>query len=98
MLDDGLEIGVWLYFPDDERLFGTQSSSLMDDVGENGAGSALYQQWEEFAIIATNLLEKIESFSEGVQRTSLSPSLPMNQLNISSDKSRLNPWEEIKQN
>lgn len=83
---------------DDERLFGARESVTVDESQANKNGNTFYQQWEEFAVIATNLLEKIETYMEGIHQSSLHQALPINQLNISpgtSSEKRFNHWEEI---
>lgn len=49
---------------DEERLFGIPEG---EDVDEITANSPEYQQWEQFAEVATNLLEKIEKYLETLQ-------------------------------
>ncbi|KAJ1528630.1 hypothetical protein ONE63_007025 [Megalurothrips usitatus] len=92
-------VEVLVDFLDDERLFGTRDSTFSDAKAESGNGIVgIYQQWEEFAVIATNLLEKIETFTDGAQQHSLPQALSMNQLNINSNTASeqiLNQWEEI---
>jgi hypothetical protein len=46
---------------DEERLFGIAEGT---EVNEELATSEHYQLWEEFAGVATNLLEKMESFMD----------------------------------
>lgn len=49
---------------DEERLFGVTEE---EEVDESVASRPEYQQWEEFATVATNLLEKIEKYLESLQ-------------------------------
>lgn len=49
---------------DEHRLFGVVEDEEMD---ESVANSPEYQQWEHFAGVATNLLEKIEQYLESLQ-------------------------------
>lgn len=49
---------------DEERLFGIPEG---EDVDEVTANSPEYQQWEQFAEVATDLLEKIEKYLETLQ-------------------------------
>jgi hypothetical protein len=51
------------YIADEERLFGVVEGT---DVSEALATSEHYQMWEEFAGVATNLLEKIETFLDSL--------------------------------
>ncbi|XP_014251201.1 armadillo repeat-containing protein 2 [Cimex lectularius] len=49
---------------DEEKLFGvTEGSEVPDRISE----SAEYRLWEQFANVATNLLEKIEQYLENLQ-------------------------------
>ena len=89
---------LFCFDADDEQLFGVRENLNFDESQPNENVNAIYQQWEEFAVIATNLLEKIETYMESIHQGSLHQSLPMNQLNISpsaSSEKRFNPWEEI---
>ncbi|KAK3926675.1 Armadillo repeat-containing protein 2 [Frankliniella fusca] len=91
-------VEVLVDFLDDERFFGARNFASADDSSDatNGMMST-YQQWEEFAVIATNLLEKMESYRERTQQTGLPHSLPMNQLNINANAAEMrgSQWEEI---
>lgn len=51
------------YIADEERLFGVVEGT---DVNEALATSEHYQMWEEFAGVATNLLEKMETFLDSL--------------------------------
>lgn len=51
------------YIADEERLFGVVEGT---EVNEALATSEHYQMWEEFAGVATNLLEKIETFLDSL--------------------------------
>lgn len=53
-----------LLISDEERLFGVVEDG---EVEEAVANSPEYQQWEQFAGVATNLLEKIEQYLESLQ-------------------------------
>lgn len=55
---------IFVFSIDEERLFGIQEG---EDVDEVTANSQEYQQWEQFAEVATNLLEKIEKYLETLQ-------------------------------
>jgi hypothetical protein len=48
---------------DEERLFGVVEGT---EVNEALAASGHYQMWEEFAGVATNLLEKMEIFLDSL--------------------------------
>jgi hypothetical protein len=48
---------------DEERLFGVVEGT---EVNESLATSEHYQMWEEFAGVATNLLEKMEIFLDSL--------------------------------
>ncbi|XP_034238749.1 armadillo repeat-containing protein 2 isoform X2 [Thrips palmi] len=89
-------VEVLVDFLDDERLFGTRDFIAENNSNEN-ALSGIYQQWEEFAVIATNLLEKIETYMDGIQQHSLPPDLSTGQHN-SVISSSANQWEEIPAN
>lgn len=53
-----------IYDTDEERLFGVVEEG---EVDVSVASSHDYQQWEQFAAVATNLLEKIEQYLESLQ-------------------------------
>ncbi|KAE8751573.1 hypothetical protein FOCC_FOCC001820 [Frankliniella occidentalis] len=93
-------VEVLVDFLDDERLFGAKNSTSTNDSSINDTGNgtiSTYQQWEEFAMIATNLLEKMESHIESSQQIVLPHSLSMNQLTINANATdlRKSQWEEI---
>jgi hypothetical protein len=46
---------------DEEKLFGVQEGQ---EVPEHIAKTQTYQMWDEFASVATNLLERLESFMD----------------------------------
>ena len=54
----------FFFLLDEEHLFGVSEGS---EVPEAIASSGEYQSWEQFATVATNLLEKIEQFLESLQ-------------------------------
>ncbi|PNF40949.1 hypothetical protein B7P43_G08853 [Cryptotermes secundus] len=56
-------LGILVDFLDEERLFGVVEGT---DVNEALATSEYYQMWEEFAGVATNLLEKMETFLDSL--------------------------------
>ncbi|XP_049839067.1 armadillo repeat-containing protein 2 isoform X1 [Schistocerca gregaria] len=51
---------------DEERLFGVVEGT---ETAEAVAESLSYQQWEEFAGVATNLLEKIETYLDSLENS-----------------------------
>lgn len=52
-----------LFFADEERLFGIVEDGEID---ESITERKDYQLWEDFAGVATNLLEKIEQYLESI--------------------------------
>lgn len=86
-------LGAYL---DDERLFGTRDFIAENNSNENVL-AGIYQQWEEFAVIATNLLEKIETYMDGMQQHPLPQGLAPDQHSITTSSSS-NQWEEIPAN
>lgn len=89
-------VEVLVDFLDDERLFGTRDFIAENNSNENVL-AGIYQQWEEFAIIATNLLEKIETFMDGMQQQPSHQDLITDQQS-SITSSLSNQWEEIPPN
>jgi hypothetical protein len=69
---------VLMHVTDEERLFGVVEGT---EVDETLATSEHYQMWEEFAGVATNLLEKMETFLDSLD--SLEPLGHMEPLLIS---------------
>lgn len=56
---------MFFSFLDEERLFGiTEGTEIVPDTI---ADSPEYRLWEDFASVATNLLEKIEQYLESLQ-------------------------------
>ncbi|XP_021923025.1 armadillo repeat-containing protein 2 isoform X2 [Zootermopsis nevadensis] len=56
-------LAILVDFLDEERLFGVVEGT---EVNEALAASGHYQMWEEFAGVATNLLEKMEIFLDSL--------------------------------
>ena len=54
---------VIYFLTDEERLFGVVEGT---EVNEDLATSDHYQMWEEFASVAINLLEKMETFLDSL--------------------------------
>ncbi|KAG8307964.1 Armadillo repeat-containing protein 2 [Homalodisca vitripennis] len=57
-------LAVLIDLLDEERLFGVAEDGEIED---SVANNPEYQQWEQFAGVATNLLEKIEQYLESLQ-------------------------------
>lgn len=77
---------VLFFFLDEERIFGITDISEDLDI----YSTSEYIIWEEFANVATNLLEKIEHFLDTLEQLELEANEKKNSYNIKTKDSSTN--------